>query len=155
MADTTRLIGPDDLGGLWIEGTLTTARPVDTIVRNTLDGELYVSTNAVVATYTQLTNSGSGSAPTITSTAADPYAVLATDDYVLLTGTAQVVDLIAGASHVTKVLTIKDKAGTAAASPITITPNGAETIDGAASLTIDANYAGITLVFAGTDWSQV
>jgi hypothetical protein len=56
MADATRLIGSDDLGGLIIQGTITIARPVGTLVRNSVDGELYASTNASVATYTKLTN---------------------------------------------------------------------------------------------------
>jgi hypothetical protein len=51
MADVTRL--PE---GVWIEGDLTTARPVDAVVRNTLDGALYVSDNALVPSYTLLGN---------------------------------------------------------------------------------------------------
>jgi hypothetical protein len=47
----------------------------------------------------------------------------------------------------------KDKAGTATASPITITPDGVQTIDGAASLSVNANYAAVSLVGSGTDWS--
>lgn len=51
MADATRL--PE---GIIIEvDTTTVASPVDTIVRDTTDGQLYVSTNAVVPTYTALT----------------------------------------------------------------------------------------------------
>ena len=55
-------ISKSDFGddGIIIQGALTPARPVNTIVRNTADGELYVSTNATVATYTQLTNTGGG-----------------------------------------------------------------------------------------------
>jgi|14_taG_2_1085336.scaffolds.fasta_scaffold02012_2 hypothetical protein len=93
--------------------------------------------------------------PTITETAADPYVVLATDDYVLATGTAQVITLLAGADHNTGVLTIKDKAGSAFASNITINTDGAETIDGAASLVLDADYASVMLAFSGTEWSIV
>jgi hypothetical protein len=58
MADATRLIGSDDLGGLIIQGTLATPRPVGTLVRNTGDGEIYASTNATVPTYTKITNTG-------------------------------------------------------------------------------------------------
>ncbi len=81
--------------------------------------------------------------------------VLATDDYVLATGTAQVITLLAGADHNTGVLTIKDKAGSAFASNITINTDGAETIDGAASLVLDADYASVMLAFSGTEWSIV
>jgi hypothetical protein len=55
MADATRL--PQ---GIIIEVDIATvASPVDTIVRDTTSGELYVSTNATVPTYTQLTGTGS------------------------------------------------------------------------------------------------
>jgi len=46
MADATRL--PQ---GIVIQGSLLIARPIGTIVRNTADGALYASTNAVVPTY--------------------------------------------------------------------------------------------------------
>ena len=82
MADATRLVDTADQGGLWIQGTLATARPIGTIVRNTADGLLYVSTNAVVATYTQLT----GTSPIKSQTAyVDPSAPGAVDDSTLTT----------------------------------------------------------------------
>jgi len=40
--------------GIVINGVLTTARPVGTIVRDTVTGGLFVSTNAAVATYAAL-----------------------------------------------------------------------------------------------------
>ena len=52
--------------GVWIEGSLLIARPVDAIIRDTLGGELWVSTDAVVATYTQLTGGGGGGGQTNT-----------------------------------------------------------------------------------------
>lgn len=55
-ADIFTLI--EDLGGIIIEGDLTEAKPVDTIVRSIADGQLWVSTNAAIATYIQLTNTG-------------------------------------------------------------------------------------------------
>lgn len=52
MPDTTRLPA-----GIWIEvDTSAVASPVNTIVRDSTDGQLYVSTNAVTPTYTQLSN---------------------------------------------------------------------------------------------------
>jgi hypothetical protein len=49
--------------------------------------------------------------------------------------------------------TIKDGLGLASvATPITITPNGIETIDGAATATINAPYGSLTLVYNGTQW---
>jgi len=96
--------------------------------------------------------------PHITSNALSTYAVLVSDYYVLLKGVAPVLTLPNGTLHTGKVLVIKDKGGTAAASPITVTPFAGQTIDGAASLTIGGiggNFASVTLVFAGTDWSVV
>lgn len=55
-----------------------------------------------------------------------------------------------GATHSTGRVWVKDGAGGAAAYPLTITPDGAETIEGEASFVIDSNYAGVTLVFDGT-----
>ena len=48
---------------------------------------------------------------------------------------------------------IKDALGLAApATPITINPDGTETIDGANAATIDVPYGSVTLVFSGTEW---
>ena len=41
--------------GILIEGVITVPRPIDTIVRDTVTGNLYASTHATVATYLQLT----------------------------------------------------------------------------------------------------
>ena len=49
MADASRF--PQ---GIVINGVITTARPVGTIVRDTASGQLFISTNATVATYTLL-----------------------------------------------------------------------------------------------------
>lgn len=46
--------------GIIIQGVLTIARPVGTIIRNIADGELYVSINAAVPAYTKLTNTSGG-----------------------------------------------------------------------------------------------
>ncbi len=49
-------------------------------------------------------------------------------------------------------ITIKDAGGGAEAYPITIDTEGAETIDGAASVTIDSNYGSETLYTDGSNW---
>ena len=52
-----------------------------------------------------------------------------------------------------KTFTIKDGLGLAApATPITITPLGADTIDGAATATINAPFGALTLVYDGAQW---
>lgn len=52
-----------------------------------------------------------------------------------------------------QVFTIKDGLGLAApATPITLTPAGADVIDGAATATINAPFGALTLVFDGGQW---
>ena len=53
--------------GIVINGVITTARPVGTIVRDTVTGVLNISTSAAVATYTALTGRGG-----VTTVIADP-----------------------------------------------------------------------------------
>jgi len=154
MADTTRLIDGNDLGGLWIRGTLLTARPVGTLVQSTADNEIYMSTNAVVATYTQITNSGS---PAVSATivAASPYTVLASDSILLVDVSPCTINLlaIAGAN---KELAIKDRTGSASGgTPLTINAAGGETIDGEATQQIVVGYGSVTLVPNGTEWSII
>ena len=96
---------------------------------------------------------GGGGGGNITEDAGASVTVAADDAYILLSGTGQAVTLPAGGDHDTGIVTVKDKAGDAGASPIVITPDGAETIDGQADLTLDSAYAAVTLVFNGTDWS--
>jgi len=49
-------------------------------------------------------------------------------------------------------VTVKDAGGNAGANNITISTEGAETIDGAATLVINTNYAAVTLYSDGTNW---
>lgn len=119
--------------------------------------DLYYADAAGVTT--SLTSGGGGgpTPPTIVEPTTASYNVTVNDDYVLSnrTGTGAVtINLPAGATHTTKVVTIKDKKGDAGgSSPITINPNGLETIDGNPDLTLNNGFASVTLVFNGTDWS--
>lgn len=54
-----------------------------------------------------------------------------------------------------KRLTVKDIQGAAGAYTITITPNGAEKIDGAATKTITTNYGVVTIYSDGANWFTV
>jgi len=97
--------------------------------------------------------SSSGNIVEVTATS---YSVLATDATVLVNQAASAtvaITLIAGASHNTKRLQVKDKKGTASTFPITITRSGGDTIDGATTLVLDQDYAAVELVFNGTEWS--
>lgn len=86
---------------------------------------------------------------------ATPVTVSATTDDVISVQVpgpvAVAVDLPAGTTG--KTFTIKDGLGLAApATPITITPAGTDTIDGAATAIINAPYGSLTLVFDGGQW---
>lgn len=87
----------------------------------------------------------------ITSTAVtfgmSPYTVLPTDTvlYVDTAGGAITINLQAAASRNGVPLSIKDVTGHANANNITITPNGAETIDTLAMLPINADFGGYKL----------
>lgn len=69
------------------------------------------------------------------------------------------VDSSGGARNITlpaptsgRVLKIKDNTGSAATNNITVLPNAAELIDGAASKVISNNWGSVELVSDGTDW---
>lgn len=86
---------------------------------------------------------------------ATPITVSATTDEVIsvqVPGPVPVaVNLPAGVLG--QVFTIKDGLGLASnPNSITITPAGADTIDGAATATINSTYGSLTLVFDGTQW---
>lgn len=94
----------------------------------------------------------------LVNNAASPYTLDSagtTPNYylgVVGTGAAIAINLTAGVDGRTVV--IKSEAGQT--SDITVTPNGAETIENAASYTILAATDGaITLVFRGTNWNVV
>lgn len=54
-----------------------------------------------------------------------------------------------------QVFYLKDGTGDAAVNNITITPNGAETIDDAATAVINTNYGALTLVYTGAKWEII
>lgn len=90
-----------------------------------------------------------------TSTASTTINVLGSTQFVLYTGTGApvTVNLPAAASGNTgKTLIVKDAGGGAGTNNITIDANGAETIDGAATLVISSNYGVARLYCNGTAW---
>lgn len=85
-----------------------------------------------------------------------PDTVLATDSivsYQLTVPGAVAVALPAGVTGT--VYYLKDGTGDAATNTITITPNGAETIDDAATATINTNYGALTLAYTGAKWEII
>ena len=85
-----------------------------------------------------------------------PDTVLATDSivsYQLAAPGPVAVALPAGVLGTTYYL--KDGTGDASTNPITITPDGAETIDDAATATINTNYGALTIVYTGAKWEII
>jgi hypothetical protein len=93
--------------------------------------------------------------------AAHAITVAATDHFIGVDCSAagKAVNLPAAATAgAGRVLIIKDQSGNAGANNITITPNGAEKIDEAATHVISSNYGSVTLVCTGTagnEWAVV
>lgn len=79
--------------------------------------------------------------------------VVATERYLMLTGQGQSVSLPAGSTG--RTVTVIDRAGTATTYPITVTPNGADTILGDDGFIIAANRAAYTFVYASGEWSVI
>jgi hypothetical protein len=88
---------------------------------------------------------------------ASSYTLTATNYYVGVNyAGATALALPAGSGLTTnRVFIIKDESGAANTNNITITPNGTNTIDGQASVTIAINYGSLSLLWQGSRWSIV
>lgn len=85
--------------------------------------------------------------PTSISFANSPYTVLATDTllYVDTAGGSVVINLQPQAARLGIDLGIKDVTGHAAANPMSLVPNGAETVDLLAPYPVTGDFAGVRL----------
>ncbi len=94
---------------------------------------------------TQILNFVIGKNNTVTVTSSPE--VPAATDRIILANVAGVlaVNLAAVSGRGGLALTIKDISGAASTNHITVTPNGAETIDGAATYVIQADYGALTI----------
>ena len=108
---------------------------------NVTNGVISVTPNGQVAT-------------TLVNNAASPYTVISTDEYIGVVGTGLGISINLPIGVAGRELIIKSES--ANTSDITITPNGVQTIDGAASYSILATTVGsITLVFRAANWNVV
>lgn len=90
--------------------------------------------------------------PHVLEAETSPYTVLSTDHNILIRQTAPgAIQILLPAVVVGRSLIIKDALGDAAGNNITVTPNGAEKIDGAGSYVISANYGSVELL--GTNYA--
>lgn len=85
--------------------------------------------------------------PTLVAAADSPYTVQSSDValYVDTTAGAVTINLQPQAARSLIPLQIKDTGGMAGTNVITVTPSGAETIDGQAPALIDSNFGGLRL----------
>lgn len=145
------------------QSVATTANP--TFATLTSTGAVTDTGNRVITTLTAGTNiSITGTAPSLTINASStplvatkalvaadtPYTALAGDEYLgVSSAVAFAVTLPVGVTGKTYI--IKDELGIGSGA-ITITPNGAQTIDGAANYITAIPSASVTLIFRGTGW---
>jgi hypothetical protein len=109
---------------------------------------------AVQLTSSSLINTTQLKVTTPLSTAT--YTVLATDHVIgINTAQATAVDLPAASAGYGRDIYVKDKAGTANTHNITITPNGADTIDGASTLVISASYGSAHIISTVGGWMVI
>lgn len=110
---------------------------------------------AAAAVWVDLTQPTGRTSVTVT---APTHTVAVTEDVILCdrsdTG-GMAVSLPPGGTHLSKVVTIKDKKGDAVSNNVTATADGAETIDGSATSVIDTAGGALRLVFSGTEWSII
>ena len=92
----------------------------------------------------------------VTEVSSATYDVLPTDNilHVTYTSTGAVTNIELQSAQVKRgrIITVKDAGGNASGNNITITTEGAETIDGSATTVISTNYGSVELYCDGTNW---
>lgn len=96
-------------------------------------------------------------AQTPVNLAASPYTVLATDVQLNVLSATGAITLNLPAGIDGKTYTVKDESGLAGTNVVSIVPNGAETIEGAAILRLTHNFDSVTLYYdtTTTDWKVI
>lgn len=90
------------------------------------------------------------SATAVSANSAGEVIIGVTDTSAARTITLDSDDVVAG-----RIMIIKDESGAAGTNNITIDTEGAETIDGAASVTISVNYGVVRVYSDGTNWFTI
>jgi hypothetical protein len=121
----------------------------------TVQSLLNLGSNYTTPTFTGLvTNNAAVVGHAIVVTTGTSYAVLATDQYIIVnktTGSATSITLPASPTA-GRYLMIKDGKGDAATNNITISPASGN-IDAGTSLVLNTAYAAVNLLYNGTSWS--
>lgn len=123
-------------------------------VTYTNTGQSFFAQSEIAWNGTTWSELGTETTVAFVNNAASPYTVLATETILSILSTTGVVETLLPAGVAGKTFTIMDSDGDAGTNTITITPDGAETIEGAAALTLLHNFDSITLMYnvADTDW---
>ena len=121
-----------------------------------IDSENAVGPAARIESASIALSTSGGRITNITTVNAATYDLLTTD-YILnvtYTATGAVTSLTLPTAQTVsgRIIYIKDAGGSATTNNITIDTEGAQTIDGAATLVITTNYSAVTLYCDGTDW---
>lgn len=125
----------------------------DLYTYDTADQRLPVGTDGQVLVANSATATGlewQAAASNITSVIKTAATDTATIDAINLINGTTTLNLPAGTLD--DIVIVADFGGTLEASPVTIVPNGAETIQGASDLILSSDNANVHLVFNGTNW---
>lgn len=154
MSQIQRL-GPDSGGGVGDVIGPASSKDRGIPVFDGTTGKLLASTNNCI-TSNDNTVFVAGNIYARTATAID-YTVLVTDAYVGVTDTsvARTISLPAAPTE-GQIFYVKDESGAAGTNAITIDVDAAATtIDGAASIDLDSNYAGVLIEYNGTEYGVI
>jgi hypothetical protein len=119
------------------------------------DGALVVADKVGIGTADPVSTLYVGGSQSVQRTAvAADYAVSDRDYYIGVTDTAarRTITLPTACERAGRVYVIKDESGGAATQPITVKAKAGETIDGAGTLTITANYGVVRVISSGKSW---
>ncbi len=122
-----------------------------------ISGQVWTSTDNIGSGH-WAASTGGAAPPLSRTTTSISYAVLSSDQYIAVLGTAAGITLTfptSASAGTGKQYIIKDEDGQALVKNITLKANGAELIDGSNTQIVNAAYASITLFCTGTGWAII